>query len=125
MNHTAINSLQPISQNHQFDNCPSANEISSIEANTRATESKSKIDNSSSTAEATSNDTTHTLTNRLNNKHLEECCHKRALNPDWAKASCSSINQKQASEFLRYSAKSSGILIKGANGQSQFKPDQP
>ncbi len=117
MNATATNSLQSISQNHQFDNCPSANETSSIEANTRAKESQSKINNNSSIFQATSN--------CLNDKHIKECCHKRGLNPDWAKASCSSINQKQASEFLRYSAKSSGILIEGANGQYQFKPDKP
>jgi predicted P-loop ATPase len=125
MINTATNSLQPISQNHQSDNSSSANETSSFEANTRTTESKSRINNGSFPAEATSNDTTYTLTNRLNSKHLEECCQKRDLNPDWAKANCSSINQKQATEFLRYSAKSSGILIEGANGQYQFKSDKP
>ena len=69
--------------------------------------------------------TVSTATNRLNQKHSQECLIKRGLNPDWTRASCFSIDQKQASEFLRYSAKSSGILIKGANGQSQFKPDKP
>ena len=63
--------------------------------------------------------------NRLYKKHFEELIIKRALNPDWVKASCSSINIAEATELLNYSAKSPGILIEGANGQSQFKPDKP
>ena len=117
MINTATTSLQSISQNHQSDNYSSAKETYSIEANTVSTESFSRIDNNSLTAKANSK--------CLNNQHLQECCHKRGLNPDWIKASCFSIDQKQASEFLRYSAKSSGILISGANGQSQFKPNKP
>ncbi len=45
MNNTAINSLQPISQNHQFDNSSSANEIYSKEAKLKAKETKSRIEN--------------------------------------------------------------------------------
>ncbi|MEY2831042.1 MAG: hypothetical protein RLZZ574_300, partial [Cyanobacteriota bacterium] len=66
-----------------------------------------------------------TAANRLNQKHSQECFMKRGLNPDWCLASCYSIDQKQATELLRYSAKSSGILITAANGQDQFKPDKP
>ena len=63
--------------------------------------------------------------NRLNQKNAEELFIKRGLNPDWVKASCSSINIAEATELLNYSAKSPGVLIEGANGQSQFKPDKP
>ena len=63
--------------------------------------------------------------NRLYKKHVEELIIKRALNPDWIKAGCSSINISEATEVLHYLAKSPGILIQGANGQSQFKPDKP
>ena len=63
--------------------------------------------------------------NRLYKKHVEELIIKRALNPDWVKASCSSINIAEATELLNYSAKSPGVLIEGTNGQSQFKPDKP
>ncbi|NJO99042.1 MAG: DUF3854 domain-containing protein [Pleurocapsa sp. CRU_1_2] len=62
---------------------------------------------------------------RLNQKNAEELLIKRGLNPDWVIASCSSIDRREASELLGYTAKSSGILIKGANGQDQFKPDKP
>lgn len=63
--------------------------------------------------------------NRLYKKHVEELIIKRALNPDWIKANCRSINIAEATEVLKYTAKSPGILIEGANGQSQVKPDKP
>ena len=62
---------------------------------------------------------------RLNQKNAEELLIKRGLNPDWVIASCSSIDIVEAIKLLRYTAKSSGILIEGANGQFQFKPDKP
>jgi putative DNA primase/helicase len=62
---------------------------------------------------------------RLNKKNAEELLIKRGLNPDWVMASCSSIDIPEASELLGYTAHSPGILIEGANGQSQFKPNQP
>ncbi|MGL6340159.1 MAG: DUF3854 domain-containing protein, partial [Waterburya sp.] len=62
---------------------------------------------------------------RLNKKHAEELLIKRLLNPDWVKANCSSIDILEATRLLGCTAKSPGILIKGANGQYQFKPDQP
>jgi predicted P-loop ATPase len=61
----------------------------------------------------------------LNKKHAEELLIKRGLNPDWVIANCSSIDILEATRLLGYTAKSPGILIKGANGQYQFKPDQP
>jgi len=63
--------------------------------------------------------------NRLNQKNAEELLVRRALNPDWIKAGCSSINIQETTEYLYYLAKSPGILIEGANGQYQFKPDKP
>jgi putative DNA primase/helicase len=63
--------------------------------------------------------------NRLNKKNAEELLIKRVLNPDWVIANCRSIDISEALEFLGYTAKSPGILIEGANGQSQFKPNQP
>jgi putative DNA primase/helicase len=62
---------------------------------------------------------------RLNKKHAEELLIKRGLNPDWVIANCSSIDILEATRLLGYTAKSPGILIKGANGQYQFKPDKP
>ena len=62
---------------------------------------------------------------RLNQKNAEELFIKRSLNPDWVIASCSSIDIVEAIKLLKYTAKSSGILIEGANGQFQFKPDKP
>ena len=63
--------------------------------------------------------------NRLNQKNAEELYIKRGLNSDWVKASCLSVNIAEATKSLNYSAKSPGILIEGANGQYQFKPDKP
>ena len=63
--------------------------------------------------------------NHLSQKNTQELLIKRALNPDWVKAGCSSINISEATELLHYQAKSPGILIEGANGQSQNKPDKP
>ncbi len=61
----------------------------------------------------------------LFNRHINECCIKRGLDRRWIEAGCSSLNIKEASEYLYYQAKSPGILIKGANGQYQVKPDKP
>ena len=63
--------------------------------------------------------------NYLNQKNAQELFIRRGLNPDWVKASCSSINNAEASKLLHYQAKSPGTLIEGANGQFQFKPDRP
>ncbi|MGB5712159.1 MAG: DUF3854 domain-containing protein, partial [Waterburya sp.] len=61
----------------------------------------------------------------LLNKHIKECCIKRGLDRHWIEAGCSSLTIAEASQELHYTAKSPGILIEGANGQYQFKPDKP
>lgn len=110
-------SLHDSQQNHQFDNCASADKNSSVEVKTEAKEHKSKINNSSPQRKATSE--------RLLFKHLKESCEKRDLDRKWVEASCKSIDVKEATELLGYTAKSPGILIEGANGQYQLKPDRP
>ncbi len=62
---------------------------------------------------------------KLSPSHHRHCCEERGLNEEWIKASCESADIKEASEYLHYQAKSPGILIKGANGQYQFRPDKP
>lgn len=68
---------------------------------------------------------------RLTDKHYAHCCgsdlnqKQRGLNPDWISANCYSADIREASQMLGYPARSGGILIKGANGQYQFRPDQP
>jgi putative DNA primase/helicase len=83
--------------------------------------------------QAHSSQTTTDLTSpkRLNDKHFAHCCgsdlqkKQRGLNPDWVAANCHSVDIKEATQLLCYPARSGGILIKGANGQYQFRPDQP
>ena len=62
---------------------------------------------------------------QLLNKHIQEYCVKRGLDRDWIEASCSSLTTTEATDKLYYTAKSAGILIEGANGQYQYRPDQP
>ena len=62
---------------------------------------------------------------QLLNKHIQEYCVKRGLDRDWIEASCSSLTTAEATDKLYYTAKSAGILIEGANGQYQYRPDQP
>ncbi len=71
------------------------------------------------------NQANQTNSSDLLNKHIHECCIKRGLDRRWIEAGCSSLTIPQASEYLHYQAKSPGILIKGANGQYQVKPDKP
>ena len=67
----------------------------------------------------------------LSAQHREQCCgtdaskKQRGLNKEWIEANCRSLNQKEASELLGYPARSGGIVIEGANGQSQLRPDHP
>ncbi|MDJ0535766.1 MAG: hypothetical protein QNJ70_25305, partial [Xenococcaceae cyanobacterium MO_207.B15] len=63
-------------------------------------------------------------TSSLSPQDYKHCCEHRGLNPDWVKANCFSLDIPSASEFLHYRAKSPGILIKGSNGQSQFRPNK-
>ncbi len=68
---------------------------------------------------------------RLTDRHYRHCCGKdsqqkeRGLNPDWIAANCYSVDVRQATELLAARAQSGGIVIEGANGQFQFRPDRP
>jgi putative DNA primase/helicase len=72
-----------------------------------------------------------TIPKRLGDKHYRHCCgsdksqKERGLNPDWIQANCYSVTESEATELLAYKAKSPGIIIQGANGQYQFRPDRP
>lgn len=60
----------------------------------------------------------------LNTGHTKEIT-ERGLPLEWAIANCRSVSDKEASAQLGYTAKSAGILLKGADIQVQFKPDKP
>ncbi len=67
----------------------------------------------------------------LNSRHFQQCCgtdiskKERGLNREWIEANCRSVNIGEATELLRYPARSGGIAIEGANGQFQLRPDKP
>jgi putative DNA primase/helicase len=73
----------------------------------------------------------HPVPKRLSDKHFAHCCgddkskKERGLNPEWIAANCYSVTEQKATELLAYKAKSPGIIIHGANGQYQFRPDRP
>ncbi len=68
---------------------------------------------------------------RLTDRHYHQCCgselsqKQRKLNPRWVAANCYSVDERQASELLCQTAQSGGLIIEGANGQFQFRPDRP
>ena len=100
--------LQDFNQKHQPNNHSSAPE------NLNSQQKAAKNSNS-----------TQKSVNRLNHQDFHHCCQKRDLNADWILANCSSITTQEATELLGYPAKSPGILIQGANGQYQFRPNKP
>ncbi len=63
---------------------------------------------------------------KLSVQHHQQCCgtdvskKQRGLNREWIEANCRSVDIKEATELLRYPARSGGIAIEGANGQSQL-----
>ncbi len=67
----------------------------------------------------------------LIDKHFNHCCGtniergERSLNPDWIRANCHSVEAHSAAALLGYEAKSGGIVLRGMNGQYQFRPDKP
>ena len=67
----------------------------------------------------------------LSSKHYQQCCgtdiskKERGLNPEWIEANCRSVNIAEATEMLRYPARSGGVAIEGSNGQCQLRPDKP
>lgn len=67
-----------------------------------------------------------TLTaNRLTDRHYKECVTKRGLCPEWIAANCRSMDIKEASVRLGYTAQSAGIWLEGVNGFGQYRPNQP
>jgi putative DNA primase/helicase len=64
-------------------------------------------------------------THRLNDKHYKECVSDRGLSPEWIKLNARSMDVREASERLGYSAKSEGIWLEGFNGFGQFRPNKP
>lgn len=57
--------------------------------------------------------------------HFWDCVNRRGLDATWVVANCRSVTASEASELLGYPAKSDGIMLIGANGQVQFRPDVP
>ena len=53
--------------------------------------------------------------------HIES----RGLLNDWSYANCRTVSADEASVYLGYAAKSSGILFVGNTTQFQFRPDKP
>ncbi len=64
-------------------------------------------------------------TNRLSDRHYFECVTKRGLNPEWIAVNCRSMDIKDASDRLGYTANSAGIWLEGFNGFGQFRPNKP
>lgn len=67
----------------------------------------------------------HHLNQRDYNKHVIE----RGIEEDWVKANCRSVDTKGAADWLYGNEKLAkdipytGIIIEGANGQGQYRPD--
>ncbi|MDY7023611.1 MAG: DUF3854 domain-containing protein, partial [Cyanobacteriota bacterium] len=72
-----------------------------------------------------------TASNRLTALDYRHCCgqdiskKERGLNPDWTIANCYSATIPEASQLLKYPAKSPCIVIEGSNGQYQLRPNRP
>lgn len=65
-----------------------------------------------------------------NSLHISEdghfqLCKDRGLKLDWFWENCFTADIKTATEELGYAAKSGGIMFRGSNGQTQFRPDTP
>ncbi|MEA5508060.1 phage/plasmid primase, P4 family [Halotia wernerae UHCC 0503] len=70
--------------------------------------------------------TTATLTaNRLTDRHYKECVTNRGLCSEWIAVNCRSMEIKEASQRLGYTALSAGIWLEGVNGFGQFRPNKP
>jgi putative DNA primase/helicase len=78
---------------------------------------------SSETLEATEN--FQAGERRLCDRHYKELIQERGLSPDWVRANCWSVTEQEATEALRYTAKSAGIMLQGDGWQVQFKPNKP
>ena len=66
----------------------------------------------------------------LSFKHYQQCCgtdvskKQRGLNREWIEANCRSLDIKEATEMLRYSAQSGGIAIEGVEWSMSVKTRQ-
>ncbi|MHC5763343.1 DUF3854 domain-containing protein [Nostoc sp.] len=70
--------------------------------------------------------TTATLTaNRLTDRHYKECVTNRGLCPEWIAVNCRSMEIKEATQRLGYTALSAGIWLEGSNGFGQYRPNKP
>ena len=70
--------------------------------------------------------TTAILTaNRLTDRHYKECVTNRGLCPEWIAVNCRSMEIKEATQRLGYTALSSGIWLEGSNGFGQYRPNKP
>ena len=63
-------------------------------------------------------------TRRINDKHINHI-RNRGINDNWVIANCYSASITESSELLHSKAKSPCIVLKGANGQLQLRPDRP
>ena len=63
--------------------------------------------------------------NRLTGKHYEQCVIDRGLDPQWVTVNCRSMDIKEASDCLGYTAKSPGIWLEGVNVFGQYRPNKP
>ncbi|BBD71028.1 phage/plasmid primase, P4 family protein [Nostoc commune NIES-4072] len=70
--------------------------------------------------------TTAILTaNRLTDRHYKECVTNRGLCPEWIAVNCRSMEIKEATQRLGYTALSAGIWLSGSNGFGQYRPNKP
>ena len=69
--------------------------------------------------------TTTQTANRLTDRHYKECVTNRGLSSEWIAVNCRSMDIKEATQRLGYTAKSAGIWLEGCNGFGQYRPNQP
>ncbi len=69
--------------------------------------------------------TTTVNTNRLTDRHYRECVIKRGLSSEWIEANCRSMEIREATQRLGYTALSDGIWLEGINGFGQYRPNKP
>ncbi|MBD2255192.1 DUF3854 domain-containing protein [Nostoc parmelioides] len=70
-------------------------------------------------------DKTASATRQLNDRHFRECVQERGLSQEWVEINCRSVDEKEASKLLGYTAKSKGVWLQGVGLQGQLRPDNP
>lgn len=73
----------------------------------------------------TTQTTVNLTANRLTDRHYKECVTNRGLCPEWIAVNCRSMDIKEASQRLGYTAQSAGIWLEGVNGFGQYRPNKP